>query len=613
MDAAVKWWEQPDSTDYDNEAKRANALLQETSSIEQRQSNWYQLNRWNALLLTNRDLPGFAWGCQYQADMGPVDLRSENLIESIGEAMVSKAASSPIKPTPSPTGRSFKVERAVRELDQFQFGVWRQAHGEEAAIQGYLDAYTAGLACVRVGFDRAKKELKDESVFFDNLVIDDREAANRTAPRTYRIRQVVPISGIEALYGVKLDARPSRYHRERDVGEGYEVLVEAWRLPGPDGTGGCHMVAACGKVLLREDWKHSWVPLAFFHWQDPISGFHPKSGVEQLIPYQLRQNQLNDAIELQQDIACRLRMLVHANSSIDISQWDNEAGRMLMYAGIKPEPLIWPTNLGDLYHERERNAGRAHSFMGMSEAFTQADLPSQVRADSSAGMREMFNAEDRRNLRRWSRYQEFRLQIARLNLLVLSTEEGADAYSVVYAPFGRRASAKRIPYEAVKILTEDQYSWHFEATPLSMTQPGAIRELMRDWGSRGMGDEGEGNRMIGVTNIYRTEELEMALYDDILGHLEMLESGEYDPPTELTHLSYGIQKVRANLARIRRLDDVPPEVIENHYQWIQSALAIQQSAVAMEQQQMVPMQPTQGLPGTSASISPRTMITTNNY
>lgn len=604
MDAAVKWWEEPDPTDYDNEAKRANALLQETAAIEQRQSNWYQLNRWNAILLTNRDLPGFAWGCQYQADMGPVDLRSENLIESIGEAMVSKAASSPIKPTPTPTGRSFKVERAVRELDQFQFGVWRQAHAEEAAIEGFIDSYAAGIGCVRVGFDRTKKELKDESVFFDNLVIDDRESANRTPPRTYRIRQVVPVSGIEALYGVKLEQRKHRNHGVRDVGDGYEVLVEAWRLPGPDGKGGCHMVAGCGQVFLREEWKHSWVPLAFFHWQDPLSGFHPKSGVEQLIPYQIRQNQLNDAIELQQDIACRLRLLVHANSSIDTSQWDNEAGRMLMYAGIKPEPFIWPTNLADLYGERERNAARAHSFMGMSEAFTQADLPSQVRADSSAGIREMINLEDRRNLRRWQRYQEFRLQIARLNLLVLSTEEGADAYSVVYAPFGRRASAKRIPYEAVKTLTEDQYSWHFEATPLSSVQPGAIRELYRDWGSRGMGDEGEGHRMVGVPNIYRYEELEMALYDDILGHLEIMETGGYDPPSEITHLSYGVEKVRANLVRLRRLDDVPPEVIENHYTWIQSAMAIMESAMPQQEPAYVPAAPTQGMPGTNATTLP---------
>jgi hypothetical protein len=613
----VHWYDEPDPSIYDHEMKRAAALLQETSAIEQRQGNWYELNRWNAILLTNRDLPGFAWGCNYQSDMGPVDLRSENLIENIGEAHVSKASSSPMKPTPVPTGRSYKVERAVRKLDQFQFAVWRQAKSEEAAVQAYLDAYCSGIGCVRVAFDPKGKALKNEAVFFDNLVIDDRECANRTLPRTYRIRQVVPISGIESAYGCKLEKRKQRYHMNRDIGDGYEVVVEAWRLPGPDGTGGAHMVACDGKVLFYEKWTHNWVPLAFFHWQDPISGFHPKSGVEQLVPYQIRQNELNDTIQAQHDIAARVRWLAHANSSIDLSQWDNVEGRILMYAGIKPEPFpVDLSHLQHLYQERERNRASAFSFMGISEAFAQADLPQGVRADSSAGMREMFNAEDRRHLRRWKRFEQLRLEIARLNLLVLSTEQGAEAYSVLYFAPGGKASAKKIPYEAVKTLTEDQYSWSFEATPLSMMQPAARRELLRDWSSRGMGDQGEEHRMMGGLNLERLEELEMASYDDILRHLDVLEGDEdrppaYEPPTEITNLTYGIKKVQANLLRLLNYDDVPPEIIENHYLWIQAAVAIQQAAVAQQmqaEQAMTPMMPTQGVAGTNASQAPRTLI-----
>lgn len=621
----VRWHDEPDSSQHEHEAQRAEALLQETAAIEQRQSSWYRLNHWNAILLTNRDLPGFAWGCNFTADMGPVDLRSENLIESIGEAMVAKASSSPLKPTPVPHGRSYKVERAVRELDAFQFGVWRQAHSEEAAIEAFLDAYTAGIGCVRVSFDGPKKALRNESVFFDNLVLDDRECANRQPPRTYRIRQVVPLAGIKAAYGEKADGiepRGKRYHAERDVGDGYEVLCEAWRLPDANGEGGRHVVASCGRLLVDEPWTHSWVPLAFFHWKDPISGFHPKSGVEQLIPYQITQNELNDSIKLQQDIACRLRLLVHANSSIDLSQWDNEAGRMLMYAGIKPEPFIWPTNLGDLYAERERNRAAAFSFMALSEQFAQADLPNQVRLDSSAGVREQRNMEDARHLRLWVRYEQFRLEIARLNLLVLSTEQGAEAYEVVYRTPGRRgASARKIPYNAVKTLTQDQYSWSLEATPLSATKPAATRELVRDWSSRGMGDGGEERRMVGVPNIDRLEELEMASYDDILRHLDVLENGEYEAPTEITNLTYGIRKVTANLLRLRWYDDVPPELIENHYRWIQAAVAIQQAATmpppgmppagAPPGADMSPFAPTQGMAGTNAAQAPRTLV--QNY
>jgi hypothetical protein len=612
MEEAVRWYDERNEKDSRRDEKMAADLLASTSEIEQRQGNWYQLNRWNTILLTNRDLPAFHWGCEYR-DMGPVDLRSENLVESIGESMVSKAASSPVKPTPVPTGRSYKTERAIRTLDAFQFGVWRQAKAEEAAITSYLDAYAAGIGCVWTSFDGKKKVLRDQAVFFDNLVIDDRETLNRCPPQTYRIRQVVPRERIEATYGVKLEARKpnERYHAERNMGDGYEVLVIAWRLPGPDGEGGAHAVVAGNRVLHWEKWTHDWVPLAFFHWQDPVVGFHPKSGVEQLLPDQITQNELNDTNKAQHDMAARLRLMAHANSSMDWSQWDNEDFRVLMYAGVKPEQFEFSlAHLQHLYQERERNRGAAFSFMGLSEAFGQADLPQNVRMDSSAGIREFRNLEDARHLRRWSRYEQFRLQIAENHLLVLSTSKDADAYNVVYHGGRPGARSRSIPYAAVKEVTKDQYTWHFEATPLSSVSVASTRELTRDFGSRGMGDEGDQHRMFSAINATLTEELEMASYDDILRHLEVLEDGGYEEPTEITNLTYGVKKVTANLHRLLNYEDVPPEVIDNHYNWILAGLSIQQAAVA--QQTMTPFQPTQGMAGTSASITPRTMVT-NNY
>jgi hypothetical protein len=610
MEEAVRWYDEYKEKDSRRSEQQAADLISSTAEIEQRQGNWYNLNRWNTILLTNRDLPAFHWGCEYR-EMGPVDLRSENLIESIGESMVSKAASSPIKPTPVPTGRSYKTEREIRKLDAFQFGVWRAAKSEEAAITSYLDAYASGIGCVWTAFDGKKKVLRDEAVFFDNLVIDDRETLNRCPPRTFRIRQVVPRERIEAIYGTKLEPRKGRYHTERGMGDGYEVLVIAWRLPDANGDGGAHCIVGGNKVLHWEKWTHDWVPLAFFHWQDPVVGFHPKSGVEQLLPYQITQNELNDTIKAQHDMAARIRLMAHANSSMDWSQWDNEDFRILMYAGVKPEEFSFDlSHLQHLYQERERNRAAAFSFMGLSEMFGQADAPPGVRFDSSAGIREFRNLEDARHLRRWSRYEQFRLAIAKNHLLVLSTAKDADAYSVVYHGGRPGARSRNIPYQAVKHVTADQYSWHFEATPLSSVSVAATRELTRDMGSRGMGDEGDQHRMFSAINANLTEELEMAAYDDILRHLEILEDGGYEEPTEITHLTYGVKKVTSNLHRLLNYDDVPKEVIDNHYNWILAGLSIQQAAV--KEQTMTPFQPTQGMAGTSASINPRTQIT-NNY
>lgn len=607
---AARWWK-PDKSDYDDTRNRATALIAETSAIETRQSAWHEFNLWNATAYTNRELPGFRWGeVLCDKELWPFNLRTENLIESIGESMLSKASSSPLKPTPVPHGKSWKIERAVRLMDSFMFGVWRQTKAEDACVQMFRDAFISGLGGLEVGFDGDSKTLHVEPVFFDSFVIDNRECANRAPPKTIRIRQVLPRATVEARYGVELSSPQNRYVDHRDVADGWVVLVKAWRLPDPDGTGGWTATACCDQLLVDHEWKHDWTPHVFFHWQDRTSGFFTKGGVEQLLPYQIIQNELNDDIRAAQDICCRPRLLVNANSHIDVTQWDSEVARFLMYAGTPPTPFAWQTNLAELYQERERNKAAAYSHMGISEMFANADLPQAVRLDSSAGVREFRNMEDARHLRLWTNFEAARLELAKTLLRVLSISKGAKAYTSVYHPGGSKASAQSIPFDAVKTLTDDEYSWSLEATPLSAMSPAARRELIRDWSSRGLIDNDEARRMEGNPNLEREEDLDLASADDIVRHLNILEMGDYEAPTELTNCTLGIKKVTANYHRLREYEDVEQVVLENHIRWTVAAVAIQQAAIA--QPTPTPFAPTQGMPGTSAATAgPRTMI--NNY
>lgn len=602
-------WDKPDPKAFDkkdHDKRRAMALLEETASIENRQHSWHEYNLWCATLYANRVLPGFRWG-ELVADQEfwPADLRTEDLIFQIGEAMLSKACASPIKPTPVPHGNSWKIERAVRLLDNFLLGVHRQTKTEVAAVMAFRDAFISNLGWVRVGFNDKKKSLHVENLFFDNVIIDNRETANGARPRTYRVRQVLPREAVEELYGIELDPKAKRYGAQRQCAEGWVVVVEAWRIDGR------HVVACADQLLVDEPWEHDWVPIIPLHWTSPVNGWIGRSGVEQLVPYQVIQNDLNDDIKAAQDLCCRPRLLQHAGSHIDVQHWDNEAGRFLMYSGIEPKPFQWNTGIADLYQERERNYGRAYSAMGISEMFGNADMPAQARMDSSAGIRETLNMEDRRHLDLWTRFQEFRLEIDKTILRVLATEKGAAAFSARYLPAGSKAGAQHIPYEAVCALTEDQFSWTLEAVPLSQMTPAARRELVRDWTSRGLiTDPDQAKRMLGNVNLEHEEELELAAADDILRHISLLEDGDFEEPTEMTNTTLGIRKVQANYHRLKAYEDVKPQVLQNHIEWIVKAVSIQQQAVTPAQP--IPFAPTQGMPGTSAATAPHTQVT-NNY
>ncbi len=600
--AANSWWE-PDKDDKDDERTRALALESETARIEERQAAWSEYSLWNATLYSNRELVGFRWGAEINAEkeLWPSNLRTENIIENIGTAMLSKAASSPIRPAMVPHGNSWRVAREVRVADKFLFGVWRQTRAEIAALQMFNDAYTCGLGCVQVAYDRDGKTLAVESVFFDNVVIDNRECANRAAPKTYRVRKVVQRKAIEGMYGTALTKSSTPYVTTRPMGDDWVPIIEAWRLPDADGKGGRHAVSTCGVLLVDEAWKHEWVPLVFFHWQDRLSGFFGKGGVEQVLPYQVIQNELNDDIKESQDVGCRPRILAHANSNLSMDQWDSKPGRILLYSGTKPESLSIQTNLAELYNERERNKAAAYSHMGLSEMFSNADMPNQVRLDSSAGVREFRNMEDARHLRLWTAYEQARLDIARTIMNVLAVSKGAEAYTTVYRPAGARATGKNIPYEAVKHLTEEQYSWTFEATPLSMQSPAARRELLKDMASRGEMQFTEDNKMtMSNPNLEMLEELELSSKDDIERHMEILEDGGYEAPDEMTNLTLGTTMVMANYHRLLRFEDVKKTdpMMVAHKRWVMTATSIVTAAAQPPPTQMTPFSPTQGVAGT---------------
>lgn len=616
MDTGKRWWN-PDKTDLDDEAHRAALLENETSSIEQAQSAWYELNLWNATLLTNRELIGFRWGAESESELWPTNLRTENIIESIGEAMLSKASSSPLKPALVPHSNSWKTWKAVRLLDDFMFGVWRMTDAEDAAVQMFRDAYTAGLGCVRIAYDAKKGTLHAERVFFDNIVIDNRECANGASPRTYRIRQVLPRSVVESRYGKDFTDEAVRKQREyaqyREVGDGYVVLIEAWRLPDADGEGGYHMLSCCGQIISEEKWTHDWVPLVFFHWQDRISGFFCKGGVEQLVPYQIRQNELNDDIQHAQDISCRMRLLAHAGTQIHHDQWDSEHARILYYTGEAPVDFKWSSNLTELYQERVSNRAAAYSFMGISESFANADMPQQVRYDSSAAIREGRNMEDSRHLRLWTRFEKARMDIARTMLRVLANSKGAEAYNAVYHPAKSNAAMRMIPFEAVQDLEDDIYGWTLEPMSVHQMTPAARRETMRDNTSRGLVVAGaeEARRMYGNVDLELIEDLELADQEDIYRHIELLEEEDYEEPTELTALPIGVKLVNRNMKRLLRFDDIKPEdtMIQLHIKWLVTAQAKMQAMTAQPAEPpppQVPFAPTQGMPGTSAATAPPT-------
>lgn len=604
--------------------ERAAQMISDCARIEERQYGWYQLNLYYSTLYNNRQLAGFRWGAEIddQAEMWPVNLRTENMIENIGQTMLAKAASSPLRPTLVPHGASMKTARAVKTADRFTFGLWRMTESEHQCLQMFNDCYTMGLGCLQVSVT-PKKQVVVESVFFDNVVIDNRECSNRAMPRTYRIRKMVHYSTIKGLYkkdvcGDEFEPTKGKYCNTRAQGKEWEPVIEVWRLPDPDGKGGYHAILACDRIVFEEEWTESWVPLVFMHWTDRTSGFFTKGGIEQVVPFQLIQNDLNDRIDESQRIACSAGLMAPAATQFDWSQWYSEAGRIVLYHGMEPKPLTIPTNLSELYQERTRNKDACYSHMGLNEMFSMGDYAPSVRFDSSAGLREARNMEDARHLRLWTAYERARLELARMLMRVVGRLDESD-FKVTYKPYGASFAGTDIQWKDIKHLNENDYEWEMAPASLAMMSPAARRELLASKLARGEMTMGEGAdaQMVTQPDLEMLERFELASEEDIERHIELLEDGKYEKPSFLTNKTKGMMLITANYHRLKRYTDVPREVFQNHEKWIIDAASQQKAALmesaAMQGQQMqgdpnagggnmVPFQPTQGMPGTSSAV-----------
>jgi hypothetical protein len=602
-----KWWNAevpPGVLKDEHEQDRATALITETANIENNQSAWHEFNLWNSTLFYNRELPAFRWGTSVVTDseLFPADLRTENLVAVIGETMLSKACSQPLVPSPVPHGSSYTAKQAVDRLKVFIASTWIQTDAENAAVQAFLDAFVASIGACRVDYEAGV--LSVSPIFYDNLIIDNRECVNRTPPRTIRIRTVLPRVAVEAHYDLKDLTTPKQYVNYREVGADYVVMVEAWRKPDKKGKGGRHTVACCGQLLADEPWKYDWTPVVFMHWADPGAGFFSRSGVEQCIPYQVAHNELNDAIKNTQDICSRPRILAHAGSNIDVNQWDNDFGRILGYTGVKPEPFVWPTALSDLYQERERNRARALSDFGLSEMSTGADLPQQVRLDSSAGVREFRNMEDSRHLRLWTRFEKFRLEIARRFIDVLGASPGSSKFKVASVSYMNSsvATSEMISWDDIREVQKEQYSWTLEAIPLSSQSPAARRETLSAWQAEGKIRPDDDISMMGNPDLEKIDTMEMSSQNEVHRQFSLMEKGTPVSPPEYTNFTYGIRACVQNIETLKSYSEgVHPNAIALHEEWLLQAMNTQ-TAAAMAMQAQIPQapgfDPSQGTQGT---------------
>jgi hypothetical protein len=569
------WWEEPQNAKDPQERKfRARSLYDMVRSIEGAQRDNHDQNFWNARLYSNRELGSFEWGNgkQINTSLAPVSTYGENLTRSVVDTMMSSVAQNRVKVTPVPRGQTWSLYLQTRRLDKWLHGEFMRMSIPARARAVYKDSCVFGFGCVKVEQEDDGR-LCVRRVFPDDFVVDQEEVSGSKGrkPRHVYERRCLRVEEVEGEYGLEPGTlRPEAWRDDRNPGRGWVVVVEAYRLSCHDGPGR-HVVCVGDTLLVDEAWDKEWFPYVWYHQEEPLDGFYWPGVVEQVLPYQIRLNEINEVIRDAQDIMGRPRLLVHQGSRVNPADLDNLVARIIQYTGIKPEAVTWPAISAELYSERERLIRACYEQFGLQTMLAQGRLPSQIRVDSAPALQEVQNIGDSRLAEGLTRFEEWHLELARTMVRVMG-DGGKDSETVWYT--GHKVQiAETIRWSEID-LDEHSYVLTLDVSSTFAQTPAARRDKLERWFDKGVITLEQYLEAENTPDVDSFSSLASAASEDISRVIGLLEEGKWEAPHPMQDLVKGAERVSMGYLRLGRYTEVPQKVRVNFVRWVAQARAI---------------------------------------
>lgn len=576
-----KWYCPDEDSDGDEDfanRQRANDLINYMRTLEQTHQTVHEANIFSYELYSNRYLSNFDWGTGTltQVSLEPVSQTTDNVILEVCNAILSEVGKARPKAKPINHGSSWKSRQQARKLDKFLWGAFVQndiyeSIGKPALLNAEVCSFgCAKVECVEVD---GNSHIKLHNIFPDNILIDQKEVV--ATGKIWHIveRRVLPVEVVASEWGVDIDeVRQSavsldRYVDYRSTGKDYVVIGEAYKI-GHGDTPGRHVVAINNMLLLDEEWNEDFVPYVFFHFTRALTGFYGQSAVEQLLPDQIRLNEINEVIEKAQKLVSVPRILAQQGSGITAQSLSNNIGDVLYWRGsVKPESVTWPAIHAELYNEREIRKRNAFTKMGVQQAAAGGSLPSQARLDSAPAVRELNRVQDGRLADITQRYEKFFLDIAMMMIKVVKAS-GTHPTTVWYSG-GKKSRAEVIDWKKIEI-DEFSYTMVLEAASSFSMTPSAIRDDLETKMQRGEITKEEYAKQLSSPDPDNEITVLSAASDQIDYVQEQLEEGKFVPAYPWMDLLGAERRITLSLLNLDRYEDVPVEVREAHINFLES-------------------------------------------
>ncbi len=577
-------------------------------SLENAQEEIHWQNLLNARLYSNREPLAFDWGGENTITFAPLDANLENVIANVVDTLVSRIGKNRPKATFVTRSADFSVFLKARQLDRY---VWAEFLNQDIHTKGekvFFNSLITGTGVLKIDIDSTEGEIFTESVNSDEIVVDQRQCVSACYPQELFHRRLVSRLWLKQTYGDDADvlmaidhAQEKNFHysASRQPSDEQVIIVEGWKLPTRPGAGdGRHTICIENATLVDEPYKRDCFPFVFFRFQEPVmGGFYGRSLVEDLTGYQIRLNELNDAIRMGQDLMCVPRVFIDQGSEVLGSKLDNVIGRQVKYRGTMPEALTWTAFNAEIYNERDRIRQSAFEFAGVSELSSQNKLPSQARLDSSEALREYNAIEDERFNRQAQAYEKFFLDVAK-HLVELSAELYKNQKVNRKNVYKSRYLVEQIDWKSVD-LDADKYIMQVSASSIINMSPAARKDKLNEWAAAGVISQEQYKAWSGEPDLERLHDMMSASKDYFANCIDRMLKEEDVTPDPISNVSEGIRDVTDTYLHLKSCVQTPEDILQKFRDFIELCKEILQPTAIVD-----PMAAAAGPPGMGMPMDP---------
>ena len=573
-------------------------VLNAVRSIEEKQHDYHYRNLVYARLYSNRDLMSIDWVLREyaQTSLEPLIPTKENTLKSVLDTEVAALSKMHVKAKPITKTRAFGTRKAARQLDKYLYATQKELKLRLKTATLARDAGVWGTGFWKWFYDAKKRRPACERVLPDEIVVDERQCMAGMNPQELYQRKLVSRQTIKAML-TKLGKQKEvaalekcqrgadwTWTTDREAPRDEIICVEAWRLPSYEGAGdGRHCMVVDGISLFDESWTEDFFPFTVFRIDDPLSGYYGIPAVEEIAPYQWRLDKLNDLIDRAHLSVCIPRMFVQAGTQLSVEKIrDTDAFDVIRVRGQLPEVPTFSAFPPEVYQERERLANKGYRQRGISEMSSQAALPGGVRLDSSKAINSFSMMEDQRGVVAAAKLEECYLD-AYQKIIWLSNKHKGDMGKPTWR---NRHRAEAIDWGTVDLAIDD-YTMTIEPESARLMSPAERYEEIDRQLSRGWISQDQAAYLYDNPDLESETALTTAQFTVIDSDIEDIEEGKFAEPDPLSNLTLAMTRATQAYNEVRKLDEVPDEVLEGYRRYIETCQALLADASAAMQQPSV--------------------------